>query len=837
MLNALNQFSSPQIDTLNHEVQRRHRENGLAYGAARRLKAGHRPWQLDLVPQMMAGADWRTLESGLQQRARLNAVLLKDLYGEQRVLRNGVIPSRAVFAHNGFVEGAVGAPFFDLLPFYSADVSRSPSGDWYVANDICQAPEGLGHALENRLIISGVHANLYRQTRVRRLAEYFKYMRSLLFRDVGEISKVGKIGSMDGDARCVILGYGTSHHNHFEQAYLSRYLGYTLVQANDLTVRGKHVYLKTVDGLRQVDVIFRFVDDADIDPLAGASNNINGVAGLLHAARARAVTIVNPIGVAALENPALNEWLPELCEFLLNEKLELLGTPTYWLGSGKYDLLVQARFNSLLFRNIDTGSELLDPQIMSMSEVDCLKKAINEEPERYVALERIGRSSAPSLISDRIELRQLTMRMFLMKSAGNYQAMPGGLGLLDDQVGGRRPKIHDMLSSKDVWVVSDSAVPFDTLLDQKRTNTSASNDASELPSSVAESLFWLGRYVERVENSARVLKGVCLHLRSDEPFENDDSAVTSLTSLLKLTTAVTGTAPGFIGEGALEKILYPGDELLSLISHTGRVGSLPHTLEKLSYSAAMVRDRLSGDMFRVVNALEDHQSDFASLLESSTSIDGRTLNSTVDKINDLLLSTAAFSGLSRENMTHGNGWRFHQIGKRIERALQTNAMLSTVFSDYHSNRYALEDLLNVLCSGMTYRRRHGTLLEPSLVFNLLVVDEANPRSLGFQLKNIEQLIQSLPGRSNANFHEPAIRATTEGLARIRLIQSDSLFDENNSIQAVYAFFNAMYEIPVNITSAISAQYFTHTDVPDVLYSGFDNSSDNVAPAVDTGIST
>ncbi|MGK0284646.1 MAG: putative circularly permuted ATP-grasp superfamily protein, partial [Patiriisocius sp.] len=208
VLTALSHFDNTQITSCQHELQRRYRENGLAFGATIRRKASHRPWNLDLMPQMMAGADWQKLESGLQQRARLKSALLKDLYGEQRVLHEGIIPAKAVFAHNGFIEAAVGIPIFDSMSMYSADVSRSPSGDWYVADDICQAPNGIGYALENRLILSGVLSSLYRHSRVRRLAEYFKHMRNVLFQHV------------DSNARCVILGYGASHHYHFEQAYL-----------------------------------------------------------------------------------------------------------------------------------------------------------------------------------------------------------------------------------------------------------------------------------------------------------------------------------------------------------------------------------------------------------------------------------------------------------------------------------------------------------------------------------------------------------------------------------------------------------------------------------------
>jgi len=815
VLTALSHFDNTQIASCQNDLQRRYRENGLAFGATARRQAGNRPWNLDLMPQIMAGEDWQKLESGLQQRARLKCALLKDLYGEQRVLRNGIIPAKAVFAHNGFIESAVGIPFFNNMPMYSADVSRSPSGDWYVADDICQALNGMGYALENRLNLSGVLSSLYRHSRVRRMAEYFKHMRNVLFQNV------------DRNARCVILGYGASHHYHFEQAYLSKYLGYTLVQIHDLTVRGKHAWLKTVDGMQRVDVIFRFVDDVDIDPMAGDGSNTQGVPGLLHAARERGVVIVNPIGAAAVENPAFNVWLPELCQFLLNEPIELLGTPTYWLGNEQHKLWVENHFKSVLIRDIDTRSELQDPTMMSETQIAALQNQITEEPERFIAQERIGRSSTPTLITETIEPRQLTMRMYLMSKGDSYRVLPGGLGLLDMQVGGGRKNIRDMESSKDIWVVSDKSVPHDTLLDKKKNNATFRMIDGELPSSVAENLFWLGRYAERVENCARTLLGVLLHLRSDERFQDEESAIASLTALLKSTTQVTGTLPGFVGNGASKKIANPNKELLALLSDVEKIGSLPNTLESLSYSAATVRDRLSTDMLRVINSLDDHTDEFQKLQQQSSLLENNALNGAIDKLNSLLFSVAAFSGLARENMTQGDGWRFLHIGKRIERASQTSVLLQTVFAHYRDNNYALEDLLAVLCSDMTYRRRYRTLIEPFLVLHLLVTDETNPRSIGYQLKNLEAEIQFLPGRRKPDYQEPALRAATEGLARTRLMDPVGLLKQDNQ-ERLDIFLSTIEKVPEDIANAISAQYFTHTEAPVILYSGFDMSEPQTA---------
>jgi len=223
------------------------------------------------------------------------------------------------------------------------------------------------------------------------------------------------------------------------------------------------------------------------------------------------------------------------------------------------------------------------------------------------------------------------------------------------------------------------------------------------------------------------------------------------------------------------------------------------------------------------------------LKQLAPSSNGEWLNATISKLNALLISLAAFSGLTRENMTQGDGWRFLQIGKRIERTSQTNGILSTVFSEYHNNNFALEDLLAVLCSDMTYRSRYRTLIEPSLVLNLLVVDEANPRSLGYQLKCLEEEIQLLPGRRKADYQEPALRAAAEGLARIRLLDPVDILNrknlsdhKKNPQEQLKQFFGTVQNLPDDIANALSAQYFTHTEAPSMLYSGFNLPTDPLA---------
>ena len=803
----------PRRQTRQREIERLLRANGAAYSPFGDVDEDEsRPWQLDLVPMVIENADWETLREGLVQRVRVKQALLADIYGEQRLLAAGVVPPAMVYAHGGYLRDARHLPGSERLPLASVDVSRSPSGKWYAVDDICQYPAGAGYALENRLVLSRVLPQLFRDCRVRRVAGYFRTLQQRV------------VDAMDRDARCVLLGYDATHRHYFEFAWLAKYLGYTLVELGDLTVRDERVYLRTVAGLQRVDVILRFVDDVDADPLAVDNRRGRGVPGLLQAVRAGEVEVINPLGSGVLDNPALNACLPAVCRELFGEELLLSAAPTYWLGEERALAHVRSRFDELLFRDIDSHGRLLDPRLMSGDGHATLERDISLTPERYVAQERIDRSFAPGFEGDRHVHHQVTVRAFLIEGSEGYELMSGGLCLLDNAQGGRRPSFESLVGSKDVWVLSDRPVVPETLIRADESASDYSMIEGELPSRVAENLFWLGRYAERAEMTLRVLRAACRALQIDDaPLDppsgqGGGGAVSpALETLLRTVTIVTGSWPGFVGKGGRRRRLDPDRELLSLLRDPARQGSLGDALARLRQSAGNTRDRMSPEMIRVLQELEERES---LLRVEADARPGRrrlrddpdTLIRTIEGLDALVYGMSALAGLAHENFTHGEGWHFMMLGRRIERARKSAAIVRTLIGRGEDGA-ALELLLALLDSIMTYRARYRTRLDASLVLQLVALDESNPRAIAFQFVEIERLMQRLPGRHHMAVPDALARNAWAGLSRVRLADARSLLRAGPANrQSLGKFLDVLERLPEETATLLNAHYFRHVDI-------------------------
>ena len=805
VLDRLDSLGRDGVLQRQHEIERQLRSNGVGFSPQGPFTADARPWQLDLVPMVVEPADWAALSAGVLQRARLKRALLADVYGEQRLLAERVVPPALVYAHPAYLRDAVGIEASGRLPLYACDVSRAPNGEWYVADDICQYPEGLGYTLENRLVLSRVLPQTFRTCRVRRVAGWFRALQSLV------------LDRMERDARCVLLGHGPSHPHYFEVAWLAKYLGYTLVEIGDLTVRGERVFLKTVAGLQRVDVILRFVEDHSIDPLVTDARPGPGLPGLLRAVRAGGVELVNPIGCGVVDNPALNAWLPELCEALLGEPLALRSAPTYWLGDAHQRRHVLGKFERVLFRDVDAHGVLDDPLLMSETGTARLRALIDAEPERVVAQERVDRSVAPVLHGTRNLERQVTVRLFAVDGnedlGGTRRAevLPGGLCLLDEDAGGRRQRFDELDASKDVWVVSDAPVLPDSLLPGREGANEYAVVEGELPSRVGDNLFWLGRNAERVEATARLLRAVCRELQDDDSPVDSDEPTPALAALLRATTAATGTEPGFGGRGAARRLARPDRELHSLLHAQDRLGTLCNALATLQFSA--VRDRVSPELLLVLNELGDAQRRLhANARITLPARDPQVLIERVEMLDRLLGALAAFAGLTHENFTHGDGWSFLMIGRRISRASIGATVLRTMLArDTHDSRL-LESLLRLFDSVMTYRSRYRSRVEPRLAVHLLAIDETNPRSLAFQFVELDRLVRLLPGVRPGGPPGVVERHAVAGVSRVRLAEAGALMAaRGDGRQSLARFLEVLESIPAELGEALTARYFSHVE--------------------------
>src|SRR5277367_1683904 len=369
-------------------AERRIRENGITYNIYSDPLGANRAWQIDIIPLLIPAEEWRYIEAGIIQRAQLLGLLLEDLYGPQDLVARGHFPAALLFANPAFLRPLVGVqvPAHSYLHMLAVDLARSPDGRWWVLADRTQAPSGSGYALENRIIVSDLLPELFRTSNVLRLAPFFRAQRDAL----------ANLSERD-NPRIVLLTPGPLNETYFEHSYIARYLGFTLVQGSDLTVRDRCVYLKTVDGLEQVDVILRRVDDSFCDPLELRSDSLLGVPGLVDAIVAGNVKVANALGSGVIETAAIMPFLPGLSTQLLGEKLKLPSVATWWCGQPYALDWVLNHLDSLVVKPAfpSSGMEPVFGAELPYAEKGKFAERLRARPYEYVAQEQVALSAAP----------------------------------------------------------------------------------------------------------------------------------------------------------------------------------------------------------------------------------------------------------------------------------------------------------------------------------------------------------------------------------------------------------------------------------------------------------
>lgn len=727
------------------------RDNGVTYNVYGDPRGTDRPWQLDPLPLLVDGTEWAGLEAGLAQRARLLDAILNDLYGAQRTLTEGLIPAELVLGNPAFLRALHDVPVVDgvRLHLYAADLGRGSDGKFWILGDRTQAPSGAGYTLENRIVISRMLSQAFRDCRVERLAPFFRALRE----------RLEKLSPRRDNPRIVLLTPGPYNETYFEHAYLARYLGYTLVQGGDLTVRDRAVHLKTLGGLERVDVILRRLDDSYSDPLSLRADSSLGIPGLVHAVRAGNVAVANALGSGLLEMPALLAFLPELCRSLLGEELRVSSVPTYFCGDAGSCSFVLDKLPELVIKSSRFGAGMRDPVFggdLTQAQLSDLTARIRARPRDYVAQERLPLSTAPTYSGEAFQPRHLSLRAFLVRRADDYEAMPGGLT--------RFASSHDSLvvsmqsggGSKDTWVLSDGEPSNLSLLRHPGLRVEIVRSGADLPSRAADNLFWIGRYVERADGTTRLLRS--LLARRVEDAEGRAPEVAALLSALEDNLELL--------RGTLSRTIAGLDAELARVLIAQEPARTPRSSITLGYrSASVVRDRISIDTWRVLSHLNSE-------VERASR---RTLelSDALELTGALLLGFSAFSGLVMENMTHGPGWRFADIGRRIERgAFMVRLLRSMLVSAEDAT--ILDAVLEVADSAITYRSRYlGSLaLEPLL--DLLITDETNPRSIAYQLSALEEHVGQLPGAGRTPLLAPEAKTVLKAVSAVRFADLDRL---------------------------------------------------------------
>ena len=363
-------------------------EHGVSCFVNRNGGGTDEPWQLDLLPLVIGAEEWRHLEAGLIQRARLLDLILSDLYKTQRLVRDGFVPAPLVFANPGYLRAcqAIEVKGGTYLQTYAADLGRSSDGRWWVIADRTQAPAGLGFAMENRSVLWRVLPEAMRDVQPRPVLDASRIRRATLRFTPQPVD----------NPSIVLLTPGPRNEAYFEHAYLSRLLGLTLVEGDDLTVRNRRLFIKTLDGLRPADVVLRRVSDAFCDPLELRGDSLLGVPGLVEAARAGHVGIGNPLGTGLLESPAFMPFLPGLCRHLLGQELRLPSLATWWCGQAREQMYVRERFEELVLRPaFNLAGRAVTPALLDPAQRADLLEQLRLRPHEFVGQEHVHLSRAP----------------------------------------------------------------------------------------------------------------------------------------------------------------------------------------------------------------------------------------------------------------------------------------------------------------------------------------------------------------------------------------------------------------------------------------------------------
>ena len=769
------------------------RDNGVTYNVYGDPEGVDRPWTLDMIPLVLPSSEWKQLEAALIQRASVLNLLLSDMYGPQRLLHERLLPPALVFGNPGFLRPCHGiaVPRGIHLHLHAVDLARSPDGEWSVLADRTQAPSGAGYALENRIVLSRSLPEAFRDCQVERLASFFWAQRDTL---------TALAAAERETPRVVLLTPGPLNETYFEHAYLARYLGFTLVEGGDLTVRDRRVFIKTLDGLQPVDVIFRRLDDSYCDPLELRSDSTLGVAGLVEAARAGTVTIANALGSGAIETSALCRFLPGLCRNLLGEELLLPSVPTRWCGDADDLQFVLEHLDRMVIKRTfpPVGGQPVFGRLLSTLQRSALVAEIRAHPENFVGQDEMPLSTAPVGLGQKLESRPLVLRMYVAAAGDSYAVMPGGLTRVASHSSVPIVSMQRGGGSKDTWVLADGPVSPMSLLAPPTIRIQRERRSGDLPSRVADNLFWLGRHAERVEHSVRLLRAVVARMADEDSREVTPERTALLRVLASLQLLPLGVGESLHADG-LEQ------ELLSSLFRHSPTSHMRETLEELRRIASNVRDRLSIDTWRILNQLRQ---DFR-LRHGRVQLDDALL-----QLNRMITDLAAFSGMEMENMTRGHGWRFLDIGRRLERAANTVMLLRASLTAGLPHHAMLGPLLEIADSTMTYRRRY--FAEPQLipVLDLLVADATNARSVAFQVVQLADHVNQLPRDQRAPSPAQEQRLVTRISEEIGCADLDTIGQPgaDGSFLDLDALFQKIGDDLRRLSDTIAHYYFSHAEV-------------------------
>jgi uncharacterized circularly permuted ATP-grasp superfamily protein/uncharacterized alpha-E superfamily protein len=815
LFQTLEKLGIDELKNRNQEIISKLRENGVTYNVYGSPDGLNRPWQLDPIPFLIEQKEWNGIAKGLEQRAILLDLILKDLYGPRKLVKDGIIPAELIFDNTGFFRPCVDLklPANKQLTLFAADMARGPDGQMWIVDNRTQAPSGSGYTLENRVVMSKLLPELADGMYVSKLSPYFNSVQNTVLR----------LSDKSKDApNIVYLTPGPNNEAYFEHAYLASYLGYTLAQGDDLLVRNGCVWLKSIDGLQKVDVIVRRIDDDWCDPLELREDSRLGVPGLLQAIRMGNVQVLNPPGTSVLENHAFMAFMDNISMYFLREKLIMPSVATWWCGHTKELNYVMDNIDELIIKkaNRKTKFRSIYGRLLSSTEKEELKRMISQRPHEFIAQQEVSLSTTPSLVDGNIEPRYAALRAFMVADETGYHVMQGGLTrsspvkdrfVISNQYGGL---------SKDTWIVSDKTEEIQEKI--VLANLAGVNKHISLPSRSAENLFWVGRYCERAMSIIKFMNITINVLNLDRNF-GGPAKQEHIKVLLQSLTHLSATYPGFLEEE--DPLADPYKEIIDLISNTARHGTVVANIGLFLNAVSAVRNQWDLEIWRIVDLVDNgfHE------IRNASAMNSNNIQKTLD---GLFNNMFTFLGVIAESMPRDNSFLLLETGKLIERILSRISVIQSNFGVKNAQAVENELIEATLINHhllVNYRQIYKSHLSVEAMLDMILLEKTLPYSLVYMLDELKKNLAKLPATTRGERLNDSQKFVLQASTLVKLADITNL-SRCNAESEREELFNLLSEVSrlISLVSTnLTNMYFSHTLMHHSFFEPADYDTDEI----------